>query len=319
MTDRVMQQPRQTLDMNNMLHGSTPSISVIIPSYQRHEEVIRAVKSALSQTLPPCEIIVSNDGPDPEKGRLLAGLQDDRIKYVEAPRRKNASATRNFGVRHAKGEWIALLDDDDIWLPEKLELQFRKLQQAGEPAAILAGVERVYDQSGKTWCRPKGCFQSGCSVHDVLFSGAGGVNTSTIMAPAWAFRGYPFNEDAERHEDWEWLLESGQKLPLLVTPEVICERHLKPGEGLSRPGGYEYTKDWYVRNRCLMPADAQGRFISTILSRKAAYDRMYRALPWMFAEMRWTSSISFYNIGRLLMPWIIPSRARQGIRKLMSR
>lgn len=289
-------------------------ISVVIPSFQRHEAVVRAVESVLAQTAPPGEIIVSNDGPDPEKARLIADLGDDRVRYVEAPRRGNSSATRNFGVHHARGDWIALLDDDDIWLPGKLKAQFAALESSGLAAAILAGVEVVYADGERSHVRPSGVVPSGVPVSEVLFCGYGGANTSTLMAPRWVFEKYPFDEEQERHEDWTWMLEAEQDLGLVVAPEEVCERHLAPGEGLSRPGGYPFSRGWYDGHKALMTPRSRAAFVANILSRKAAYDRRLCALPWMVGEVARQRGLSWRNLVRLVTPWLVPARARKAIK-----
>lgn len=289
-------------------------ISVVIPSWQRHKEVVRAVRTAVTQSIPPLEVIVANDGRDSEKGCLLAELRDDRIRYVEAPRRGNASATRNFGVQQARGDWIALLDDDDVWLPHKLEAQFAALERSGLDEAILAGVEVIYANGGRCHARPAGAVPAGVPVSEMLFCGYGGANTSTLMAPRWAFEKYPFDEQQERHEDWGWMLQAAQELRLVVAPEEVCERHLTPGEGLSRPGGYPFSRGWYDGHKELMTPRARGAFVANILSRKAAHDRKLGALPWIVAEMARQRGFNGRNLVRLFTPWLIPARARKVIK-----
>lgn len=292
------------------------SVSVVIPSYQRHEAVIRAVKSALEQTLMPLEVIVSNDGPDPEKARFLAKLGDDRVRFVEAPRRKSASATRNYGIRQANGDWIALLDDDDTWLPGKLEAQFAALKRSGQSEAILAGVEVVYAEGKRSHVRPARDVPWHTPVDEVLFCGFGGAHTSTLMAPKWAFEKYPFDEGQERHEDWSWMLHAGKDLELVMAPEEVCERHLAPGEGLSRPGGYAYSRQWYEQHKALMSPKARASFVSNILSRKAAHDRKIGALPWLTGELRRNAGLRGRNVVRLATPWLLPSRMRRAVKAM---
>ncbi len=289
-------------------------VSVVIPSHERHQEVQRAVRSALAQRLAPVEVIVSNDGPDAEKGRLLAELGDERVKFVEAPRRRKASATRNFGVQQARGDWIALLDDDDVWLPGKLKAQFAALERSGLEEAILAGVEVVYADGARRHVRPSGAVPSGVPVCEVLFCGYGGAHTSTLMAPRWAFEKYLFDVEQERHEDWSWMLEAGQELGLVVAPEEVCERHLAPGEGLSRPGGYPFSRGWYDGHKELMTPRARAAFVANILSRKAAYDRRLGALPWMVGEVARQRGFSRRNLVRLVTPWLVPAGARKAIK-----
>lgn len=98
-----------------------PTISVIIPAYNAAPFVGRAIESALAQTYAPLEILVVDDGSTDETALVVAQFPAP----VCLLRQDNAgpAAARNHGAREAKGEWLALLDADDVWLPEKLERQ----------------------------------------------------------------------------------------------------------------------------------------------------------------------------------------------------
>ncbi|WP_440995023.1 glycosyltransferase family 2 protein [Arhodomonas sp. SL1] len=293
-------------------------VSVVIPSYRRHEEVVRAVRSALDQTLPPMEVIVSNDGPDAEKDRLLSALDDERVRFLEAPRRGNASATRNYGIWRAKGDWVALLDDDDVWLPRKLAVQFAVLGEASLREAIVVGREAVYYNGRHFFDRPRKAVPLGLPIDHLLFCGYGGVNTSTVLAPTGVFREYAFEEDYEVQEDISWMLHAGQVLPVIVANEVVCERHLRPGEGLSRPGGALFSRRWYEDHRHLMSAAARTGFLTRTLSKQAACDRKAEMLPWLFKELRAHGKLSAGSVWVLGRPWIIPRRVRFFIRSIVS-
>lgn len=297
---------------------SDPSVSVIIPSYQRHEELIRAVKSVQQQSLAPLEIIIINDGVDEQKGQLLAQLHDKRIRYFEAPRRANASATRNYGVRHALGEWVALLDDDDVWLPNKLFAQFEALSGSAINEAVISGVERVINERGEVTLRPAEIPSIGTEVGDLLFGRWGGLHTSTLLAPRKVFQRNPFNESLDRHEDWTWLLQVGQELPIIVAAEEICERHLRSNEGLSRTGGFVFSRNWYLVNCHALSSKARVNFIAKILARKAAYDMKFKALPWLLREC-FCNGGGLRGMARLLLAWTLPGRSRDFAKSFMMR
>lgn len=300
-----------------LLNREAGAVSVVIPSYQRHKEVIRAVKSALDQTLSPLEVIVANDGPDQEKGRLLESLNDKRIRFIEAPKRGKPSAIRNYGIQHAKGDWVALLDDDDIWFPQKLENQFKTLKKSQYNTAILSGKQRVIRPSGKSFYRPSSVdnLDQDVSVYDIIFSSKGGVHTSTIMAPKEIFKKYPYDEKWKRGEDHKWLLEAGQVLPLIISPNIVSERHITPGEGLSRAGGFDYCWQWYIENQGLMPKTVKARFIKQNLVRRLAYDKEFQKLPWLLEELRQLDVPRAYILFKLIAFSIEPLKLGQLLRK----
>jgi glycosyltransferase involved in cell wall biosynthesis len=108
----------------------TPSdsnaISVVISTYKRPEACERALRSVLNQTEAPLEVLVCDDGSDDEtEARMRDWERDDkRVRYLRVPRNSGTPATtRNLGIEHARGAWVAFLDDDDEWLPGKLAKQ----------------------------------------------------------------------------------------------------------------------------------------------------------------------------------------------------
>jgi glycosyltransferase involved in cell wall biosynthesis len=103
-----------------------PRISVVIPTYQRLEACRRAIASALEQELPALEVLVCDDGSaDGTQEALKSWAREEpRLHYLRLQRNHGApAAARNLGTERARGEWIAFLDDDDRWLPEKLRIQ----------------------------------------------------------------------------------------------------------------------------------------------------------------------------------------------------
>jgi glycosyltransferase involved in cell wall biosynthesis len=129
-----------------------PFISVVIPTYNRARQVQAALKSVLAQTYPELEAIVVDDGSTDGTGEALQQLirqqggNGKQIRYFFQSN-QGQSAARNKGIAEARGEWIAFLDSDDLWLPEKLEWQVRAIQQfrnqCGACFADVTFVNRV--------------------------------------------------------------------------------------------------------------------------------------------------------------------------------
>jgi glycosyltransferase involved in cell wall biosynthesis len=113
-----------------------PSISVIVPVYNRFHSLKRTVESVLAQTLRVLEVIVIDDGSVDQTPRLLPQYIRDNpvwrgtVRYLRQEN-QGPNVARNHGIAHANGEWLAFSDDDDLWLPKKLEWQFRALDKFG--------------------------------------------------------------------------------------------------------------------------------------------------------------------------------------------
>lgn len=131
----------------------TPFISVVIPTFNRARQVQAALKSALAQTYREFEVIVIDDGSTDGTGEALQeiislqGNGGKRVRYLFQSN-QGQSAARNKGTDEARGEWVAFLDSDDVWLPEKLEWQVRALEQFEGKCCACITDARLVDNLG---------------------------------------------------------------------------------------------------------------------------------------------------------------------------
>ena len=128
-----------------------PTVSVIIPTYNRAHLVGRAIQSVLDQTYKDFELIVVDDGSNDNTEYIIKEFQkkDERIKYVAYKKNKGGSAARNAGIKSSKGEYIAFLDSDDEWLSEKLEKQIRLFKIKPKKVGVLyCGYYNFDDNTG---------------------------------------------------------------------------------------------------------------------------------------------------------------------------
>ena len=121
-------------------------VSVIIPTYNREEQVCRAIESVLGQTYNDYEIIVIDDASTDNTQERL-GKFKDRIKLITHQKNRGVSAARNSGIKEAKGKYIALLDSDDHWLPEKLRVQIDFFNN--NPDALICQPQEIWIRKGK--------------------------------------------------------------------------------------------------------------------------------------------------------------------------
>lgn len=121
------------------------SISTIIPSYNRWPVIRRAVDSVLSQSVPADEIIVVDDGSTDNTADKLQQHYSDRIKVIQQTNH-GVSAARNYGIERSTGNWIALLDSDDAWHPEKLQKQRQTI--ANHDSCVLCHTDEIWIRNG---------------------------------------------------------------------------------------------------------------------------------------------------------------------------
>jgi glycosyltransferase involved in cell wall biosynthesis len=133
-----------------------PLISVVIPTYNRAQKTIAAIESVLAQTYPHREIIVIDDGSTDGSGEAIQRFlsqrtngndQTQQIHYFNQPN-QGPSAARNTGIEKARGEYIAFLDSDDVWLPEKLEWQMRAIEQFKNDCGACFTDAKLVNNSG---------------------------------------------------------------------------------------------------------------------------------------------------------------------------
>lgn len=126
--------------MNNF---SSPLISIVIPTYNRADLIEKAIQSILNQTYKNWELIVVDNYSDDNTKDVISAFNDNRIFMLSTPRTGSVAASRNLGVSHSNGEWIAFLDSDDWWFPNKLELVYKVIQK--KPDLIYHNLQIVSD------------------------------------------------------------------------------------------------------------------------------------------------------------------------------
>lgn len=124
-----------------MKYMPLPTVSVIIPTYNRADFLARAVKSVLNQSFKNFELIIVDDGSTDNTGETAKRFQkeDSRVKYVWQKNSGTPASSQNTGIRNARGEYVAFLDDDDEWLRNKLEKQIALFQNSKKQNLGIVG------------------------------------------------------------------------------------------------------------------------------------------------------------------------------------
>jgi len=250
-----------------------PEISVVIPTRARPQLLSRAIKSVLAQTMQRFEIVVVLDGQDSVTEKVVGQFADPRITLLSLGGIVGGAEARNLGVLKARGRYIALLDDDDEWLPTKLQAQLCVAEaHAGANFAVVTQyVYRVEGQPDEVW--PAHLPRTGEPLSEFLFSSRGGFQTSTYLCPRELFLHVPFTRGLKKHQDWDWFLQLAA-LPgfeLLVVPEPLSIYWVPQRSRVSISGhlDWEFSHRWASSRRSLMTRKAYSRFLVKICTRSA--------------------------------------------------
>lgn len=128
-------------------------ITVIIPTYNRADYIEETIQSVLNQTYQNFEIIVSDDGSTDNTKEIVESFNDRRIKYIFHENSGLPAVTRNRGIKQSSGEYIALLDSDDLWLPDKLKKQIGEFEKNGNIGLVC--TKSFHFNKEKKWIQYK--------------------------------------------------------------------------------------------------------------------------------------------------------------------
>jgi glycosyltransferase involved in cell wall biosynthesis len=200
---------------------SSPLVSVIVPAYNSGAFLGHAVGSALDQTVDDIEVIVVDDGSTPPVSPDLIARNDVRLRIVTHPSNRGAAAARNTGIANARGTWLAFLDADDVWHPQKLQrqLEFAALW-ADASIAIATGWRFVTGNRTGTDYLPVEA-----DTLQRFASGSWFCPGSTVIMPRdCAMQIGPQDDRLPRLEDYDWFLrfaKIGGRLK--VVPESLVD------------------------------------------------------------------------------------------------
>ena len=206
-----------------------PKVSVIIPTYNRAHLVGRAIQSVLNQTYQDFEIIVVDDGSTDNTEEIVKSFNDERIRYIRHEKNKGAPAARNTGIKLAKGKYIGLLDDDDEWLPEKLEKQMSKFQNSSEKVGVIySGFFYVSEKSGKIVSEIIPLLRG--EVYANLLKGCIlGSPTPLIKKRCFQKAGF-FDETLPSCQDWDMWIRLSKYCDFDFVPDILAKHHVHGGQ-----------------------------------------------------------------------------------------
>jgi glycosyltransferase involved in cell wall biosynthesis len=210
-----------------------PIVSIIIPAYNAEEYIKEAVESALAQTYANCEVVVVDDGSTDNTRNVLAPyLRAKKIIYIHQSN-KGLAGARNTGVRKAKGGYIAFLDSDDIFLPEKIGKQVEILVEHPDFGVCYSDLMHFTGGSPRRFFHHRYTYPSGDIFAPLLKKQF--INPLTVMARRELFETYGyFDEALRRSEDWDlWLRWARAGIKFYYLDKVLAHSRIRSTGNLS--------------------------------------------------------------------------------------
>ena len=196
-------------------------VSIIMPSWNTGRFLTESIESVLRQTYPHWELLLVDDCSTDDTDRVVGRYADERIRYLKNERNLGAALTRNRAIREANGEWIAFLDSDDLWAPEKLEKQLDFMQANGYVFSYH-NYEKIDEAS-----RPLGVYVSGPEVvtRRKMYN-YGYPGCLTFMYSAKYF-GRIQIKDIPKNNDYAILLQLCKRADCYLLPENLAQYRIR--------------------------------------------------------------------------------------------
>ena len=127
-----------------------PSVSIVIPTYNRANLIARSLRSVLDQSYEDFEMLVIDDGSTDQTAAVVAGFRDQRIIYTRLARNSGAGGARNVGIKMSKGQFLAFQDSDDEWLPQKLAKHIEMFKKGSSKLGVVYSDKQRILKNGTT-------------------------------------------------------------------------------------------------------------------------------------------------------------------------
>lgn len=246
-------------------------ISVIIPTYNRGNTIIRSVNSVLEQTWKDLEIIIIDDASMDNTKELISQIEDKRVRYIALKDNKGPANARNVGVKEARGEWIAFQDSDDCWYRDKLEKQMEYAYR--HPEYFMIYCDCMVYQEGQPPIRcpipPLPEKMEGNIMGTLLCRNVVAAPTMLLKRNCFYEVG-GFNVSYGSNEDWDFVLRFSKKYKIGYLQEVLMDVHMLEGGVSSRMAEY-------YESRCRMLAENKKELLQEGLFDVVAMDILERA------------------------------------------
>ena len=310
------------------MNVGTPLVSVVIPTFDRPLLLLRAVQSALAQTLFDIEVIVVFDGSPAAARSALNSVADSRLRLLSLEQNQGAPAARTLGVQAARADWIASLDDDDEWFPRKLELQLQHGRRSTVPLPIVPCQFTARTDAGdllwpRRWPRPDEPVSEYLFCSSSFRFGEAVLPFSVLFAPRELYlRELPRCTQA-RHDDLDWLIRATSHSDVGIDPVPdagpLAIWHREHRSHRTPSPDWRPSLDWVRSYPGLITPRARSAFMLRWTGQVAASRRQWSAFwPILTAALR-EGRPAALDLALYLAHWMLPMRLRNQLASWFAR
>jgi glycosyltransferase involved in cell wall biosynthesis len=294
-----------------------PRVSVVITALNRPVELDRAIKSVLAQSFQNFEIIVVIDGPTEAIDQAhVAGL-DTRIRILALVQNVGLAEARNCGIQEARGRWVALLDDDDEWLPRKLEAQVKAAHDSDAEFlfAPCRFIERTLEMDR---VMPEALPQSAKNFSEYIYCKHGYLQPSMYFFSRALGLAVPFTKGLRHVEDSDWMLRMSRWPGVAICSVHECLSvyyNYKQGVRESETTPWKFALEWGVRNHELFSRRAFPYFVARLCVNARRGGESPRVLWRLIQTARRYGVLTPRVVAYFLSYWLLPPGTLRGLRE----
>jgi len=257
-----------------------PLVSVVIPVYNRTEVLPQTLNSVRAQTHQNFEVFVVDDGSTEDIESVVKSLHDSRIDYIRLSEHTNANVARNVGIRAAQGEYIAMLDSDDEWLPHHLE---RRLQKIIEwDCDGIHGSFFIDDGATRQPAIARSRRQSE-SIPDYVLSG-NWAQTSSHFYRREAVKETIWDESLARHQDYDYTIRFATRFKFLCDPEPTVIVHWK--KSAARTFNFESRARFYEKYKNQLSPSVAVEYLHSQMHQAVSFGEPPITLAYYTSQLR---------------------------------
>ncbi len=254
-------------------------VTVVVTTVERPEKLRRSIKSVINQQYSPLQLVLVIDGGSKISNKIADEFTELDLRIINNEVSVGGAQSRNIGINNAKYEYIALLDDDDEWLSNKLkkQVQFMDEQKNHQVVSFTSLLTYVRNENHK-YKLPKEKYDGTGNIPNYLFTQKrfgwnGFIQTSTILSTKKIFQAHPFDSQLPKHQDWDWIIRVSELgVPIVHLDEPLTIYHKNSSNSVAQHPNWQFSEEWIQRYSKYMTKEAIDDFYTSVINNNISKD-----------------------------------------------